>query len=403
MEALDKIKRAHVAIMRHHEFCQFSGILACGEVIIDPNCPTAATNGWDVRYGPAFIAPLRDKQVRFLVLHENMHKAYKHLWLWKALYKENARLANMAADYFINTALIEADPKGDFIEFVEGGIPHEPKYIGWSVLQIFSDLKQQQQQKQKQGGSGSGSGDEDGDEQGGLDAHEWDDAEDGSGKGAERTQQERDNEIERALRHGEVVRKNLARGRGDGNSAGKFGDLLTPEVDWRNVLREFVQETCAGRDDSTWRRPARRYIADNIYMPSCISERMEHLVIGMDTSGSCFGTSTMTRFVTELATIIEHVKPSKVTVIYWDSSVRAVQEFEDGQFALADLKPYGGGGTDGSVLFDYLRDKQISPAAIVQFTDGYVGDWGTSEWPTLWAITSKHLVAPFGTSLHITD
>ena len=37
--------------------------------------------------------------------------------------------------------------------------------------------------------------------------------------------------------------------------------------------------------------------------------------------------------------------------------------FEDGQFAVQDLKPKGGGGTDGAVLFDYLREKNINPAA----------------------------------------
>jgi hypothetical protein len=52
------------------------------------------------------------------------------------------------------------------------------------------------------------------------------------------------------------------------------------------------------------------------------------------------------------------------------------------------------------VLFDYLRDKHITPQAIVQFTDGYVGSWGRSDVPTLWAITSD-LVAPFGTSIKV--
>jgi len=65
-----------------------------------------------------------------------------------------------------------------------------------------------------------------------------------------------------------------------------------------------------------------------------------------------------------------------------------------------DLKPKGGGGTDGSVLFDYIKEKRMTPQAIVQFTDGYVGDWGSTTVPTLWAITSD-MVAPFGTTIHI--
>jgi len=127
---------------------------------------------------------------------------------------------------------------------------------------------------------------------------------------------------------------------------------------------------------------------------------MTELVIGFDTSGSCFGTDEMTRFVSEITTIIEQVKPSKVHVIYWDTAVAGHQTFEDGQFAVQDLKPKGGGGTDGSVLFDYIKEKRMTPQAIVQFTDGYVGDWGSTTVPTLWAITSD-MVAPFGTTIHI--
>jgi predicted metal-dependent peptidase len=127
---------------------------------------------------------------------------------------------------------------------------------------------------------------------------------------------------------------------------------------------------------------------------------MTELVIGFDTSGSIFGGEEMTRFVTEIKTIVEDVKPSKVHVIYWDTRIAGHQTFEDGQFAVQDLRIKGGGGTDGSVLFDYLREKNINPQAIVQFTDGYVGDWGRSDVPTLWAITSD-LQAPFGTSIKV--
>ena len=61
-------------------------------------------------------------------------------------------------------------------------------------------------------------------------------------------------------------------------TAGKLGsngnrnldELMQPQVDWREVLREFVQTTCTGSDYSTWKRPNRRYIGADIYMPSGI-------------------------------------------------------------------------------------------------------------------------------------
>lgn len=407
MQALDRIRRAHVAIMRHPEFCLFSGVLACGKVDIVEDIPTACTDGWDVKYNGKWVETLTEKQIRFVVLHEAMHKAYKHLYMWQRLFKENARHANVAADYFVNTSLLLNPEGASFLEFIPNGIPAEPKYVGWSVQQIYDDLKQQaKNQKGKKGqgqgqqGEGQGQpGDDDGEGEGGHDQHDWEGAKETTAQEAEKQAKE----IERALRHGEVVRKNLRRGMGAGTANGEFGDLLTPEIDWRRALRDFVQETCQGRDDATWRKVNRRFLADDVYMPGMVSERLEELVIGMDTSGSCFGTNTMTRFVTELTSVVESVKPSKVHVIYWDSAIAGHQVFEDGQFAVAELNPGGGGGTDGSVLFKYLKEKNIKPTAIVQFTDGYVGEWGDTTTPTLWAITTKSINAPFGTSLHITD
>lgn len=388
MEALDRIRKAHIKIMQHKKACVYAGVLACGKVEVTTDIPTAATNGWDVKYNPEFVKKFlsTDEELRFVVLHEATHKAYRHLHTWQDLHEEDPHLANVAADYFVNGALMDMDDGEGFIKMPSVGIKPEPKYRGWSVKQIFEDLKQQQEE----GGQG-GQGD-------GLDSHDWADAKPGDEQ-SQKEAEARGQEIARAIRQGEILRRKLA-GKGAGGMDGVFGDLLAPRVDWRKALREFVQEMCQGRDESSWRKPNRRYLAEDIYMPSMQGITMTELVIGFDTSGSCFGGDEMTRFVSEIKTIIEQVKPSKVHVIYWDTAVAGHQIFEDGQFAVQDLKPKGGGGTDGSVLFEYLKEKRITPQAIVQFTDGYVGDWGQTNVPTLWAITTD-MVAPFGTTIHI--
>lgn len=387
MSAQDRVKKAHIAIMQHKVFCGFSGVLACGKVSFTDALPTAATDGWNVIYNPEFIDTklASDPELRFVVLHEATHKAYRHLHVWRGLHDENPQLANVAADHFVNLALEDADKGAGFIKMPSVGVKPDPKYRGWSVAQIFHDLKKQQQ---KGGGQ----------PQEGMDDHDWDGAENGEAKDPVEAQRRAD-EIQRALRQGEMLRKKLA-GKGAGSEDGIFGDLLAPKVDWRKVLREFVQETCQGRDESSWRRPNRRYLSQDVYMPSMVGVTMTELVVGIDTSGSVFGGEEMTRFVSELTTIIEQVKPSKTHVIYWDSEVAGHQTFEDGQFAVQDLRVKGGGGTDGSVLFSYLRDKGINPQAIVQFTDGYVGNWGSTAVPTLWCITSN-VSAPFGTTIQL--
>ena len=384
MNVQDRIKKAHIAIMQHITFCSYSGILACGKVKVNDDVSTAATNGWDVYYNPDFIEQYMkpDPELRFLILHEAQHKAYRHLQVWRALHDENAQLANIAADHFVNLSLVDMDAGEGFIKMPSVGVQPDPKYRGWSVKQIFEDLKAN--------GEGQGQGDGDG-----MDEHDWENAM--SGDPAK--EQERANEIQRAIRQGEIVRRKMA-GKGAGGADGVFGDLLQPKIDWKKVMRDFITETCAGRDESSWRKPNRRFLSYDVYMPSMVGTTMTELVIGFDTSGSIFGGDEMTVFVSEIKTIIEDIKPTKVHVIYWDTEVAGHQTFEEGQFAVQNLNIKGGGGTDGSVLFTYLKEHNINPQAIVQFTDGYVGDWGNTNVPTLWAVTSD-LVAPFGTTIRV--
>ena len=386
MSVPDRIKRAHIAIMQHKVFAGYSGVLSCGKVKFDDNIPSACTNGWDVIYNPQFVEQYMptDPELRFLVLHEATHKAFRHLHVWREIHEEDAHLANVAADLFVNLALVDADKGEGFVKMPSVGIQPDPQYRGMSVGQIYQKLKED---PPPEGGSG------------GMDDHDWDDAQDGT---SSEEAQKRADEIQRALRQGEMLRKKLA-GKGAGADDGIFGDVLAPKVDWKKALRDFIQETCAGRDEATWRKPNRRYLSQDIYMPSMQGVTLNELVIGFDTSGSVFGGDEMTRFVSELKVIIEQVKPAKCHVIYWDTAVAGHQVFEDGQFAVQDLKVKGGGGTDGAVLFDYLREKRIEPQAIVQFTDGYVGNWGNTNVPTLWAITTSGMAAPFGTSIDLSN
>jgi predicted metal-dependent peptidase len=249
MNASDRIKRSHVAIMRHKKFCTFSGLLSCGNVEVTKTIPTACTDGWNRKYNPDFVDSLDDAQLNLLVLHECCHVAYRHLHVWKDLWKENAKLANIAADHFVNLALMDTDAGAGFIKMPKVGIQPEVKYRGKSVRQIIEDLKQNPPPEDPGGGSGGE----------GVDEHDW---ENGTSQSPAEAEAQGD-EIQRAMRQGEAVRRKLA-GTGAGGADGMFGDLLTPKVDWRKLLRDFITETCAGRDESTWARPNRRYLAEDI-------------------------------------------------------------------------------------------------------------------------------------------
>ena len=390
MTPMDRIKKAKVDIMRHQRFCAFSGVMACGTTTVDANInpPTACTDGFNYKYHPDFVGSLKDTELRFVILHECVHAAGKHLHMWRSLWKRDRMLTNIAADHFVNLSLVDMDKGEGFITMPSVGIKPEPRYRGWNIEQIFNDLMQQSE-GQPQGGAGDG--------EGSMDGHDWD----GAGELSQEQQQAQAREIDRALRQGEMMARK--RGQGKGNADGLIGELLKPKVDWREQLREFVQAQCQGRDESTWRRPNRRFLASGDYMPSSISETMGPLVVGLDTSGSCFDGGTVTRFVSELQAVIDAVNPESVRVVCWDWEVRTDQTFEQDQFNVPALKVRGGGGTDGAVLFDHLRKNPgtTKPSAVIQLTDGAVGDFGHYDVPTLWVITERGINAPWGQTIHM--
>lgn len=403
MNVPDRVKKNTISIMKHKKFCAFSGVIACGKVIYSKEIATACTNGWDTQYNEAFIREHCDTEpkLRFLILHEAVHKAYRHLHVWRALWSEDAQTANIAMDHFVNLSLLNTDAGEGFIVMPDVGVQPDQKYKGWSVVMIYKDIKKECKGKGKDGegkpggqpGEGKGNGEGEG-EPTGMDEHDWKGAAE-----AKEVTKERDDEIGRAIRQGEAMRKKLA-GKGSADGDGQFGELLNPVIDWKKVLREFVTELCSGKDESSWKKPNRRLLADDIIMPALMGTSMGELVIGFDTSGSVFCGKEMDRFATEIEQIAKMVMPKKIHVIYWDTRVKGHQTFDEGQFVVNKLVPKGGGGTDGAVLFDYLRDKRMTPDAIVQFTDGYVGDWGNSKTPTLWAVTTE-MKSPWGTTVRV--
>ena len=387
MNTLDRIKKSHIAIMRHPTFCAFSGVVATGKVEVSDTCPTAYTNGWDVTYGDKFAQSLSDPELRFVVLHEALHKSYRHLNVWKSLWDQDKRRTNIAADHFVNLALSDADNGEGFITMPALGIQPNPEYRGLSVKQIFERLQDESDESDEQGkGGGQGDGS-------GLDEHDFD----GASQSSAEEQSKQAEEIQRALRQGEAVARTRGKGKGSGSL---MADILAPKIDWRQQLRAFVQETCAGRDESTWSKPNRRFVGDGVYMPSMISEKVGELVVIIDTSGSCFTGTVITAFASELAAIVDQVKPNKVRTLYVDDHIHGEQVFEDGQFAVAQLKVQGGGGTDLRLGFDYINEKRYTPQAAIVFTDGYTPFGSAPNYPVLWVMTTD-VSAPWGQTLPI--
>jgi len=399
-----RLSKAVVDIMANPKYVALAGVMMIGDRYIADDIPTACTNGRDEMYGRAFVDELTDAELRFLILHETYHKLYRHLTTWKHLYDESPQLANMACDYVINCKITDDNTDG-FAVMPEIGLM-DIKYRGWDSARVYDDLKQKhEEQQQQQDGSGGSGTPQDGNgtpqdgsgmpQDVGMDSHDWEGAQALTGE----EQRELARDIDEAIRQGAMAAGKL--GTGDNRD---LAELLEPQIDWREVLREFITDTCTGSDYSTWARPNRRYRSLGVYLPSGISEQVGELVVAIDTSGS-IGSRELSAFLTEVKSICDTVHPSKVRLLYWDTRVCADEEYElhelDG--LIASTKPAGGGGTMVECVPEYLRDNGISPQAAIILTDGYLGgSWGTWTCPTLWTILdNRSATSDVGKTVHI--
>tara|TARA_R110000787_G_scaffold171222_1_gene283865 strand:+ start:1601 stop:2797 length:1197 start_codon:yes stop_codon:yes gene_type:complete len=390
----DRLTKAHIRVMTSPEFCMFSGVLSIGDVTFTQDIPTACTNGRDVMYNPDFVDTLNDKELTFLVLHEAIHKAFQHMTMWKKLFKEDARLANMAADYVVNSSILEADPNSRRCELPEGALI-DKRYNNMTTKQIFDLLKKN---PPPQGGKGSSSKSGTGKDSGEtLDSHDWEGAEKMSEEEKKTTQKQ----IDQALRQGEVIR-----GKMQGNVNRGVKELLEPQVNWREQLRDFVTTISRSKDETSFRRPHRRFIGQDIYMPSMVGNSINKIILAGDLSGS-ISKETERVFITEMIQVCKDVNPNSIDLLWWDSAVQGHETYLEGDYdtILQRTKPSGGGGTLVSCVNRFIEQKRLEPDVVIILTDGYVeNDWGGHwNYPTLWAITDKRNVSPHGKSIYIDE
>ena len=378
LTAEQRIEKCHVKLMRHKQFCLFSGLFMVGKVVVDETTPTAKTNGVNVTYGREFVDSLNDKQLAFLILHENMHKAYRHLQVWEKLWKKNAQLANAACDYVINLQIRDYDPTGGDVEMPTDangealGLIDE-KYRGMDAHQVFLLLEKEQEQQQ-QGGSGGGAQ--------GMDEHDWENAQEGTPEEQEQVAKE----IEGALRQGAILA-----GKMGGNVSREMQDLLTPKVNWKDALRDFVKTSTQGKDQTTWRRLHKRYIGMDIIMPSTYDEKVGSIVVAVDTSGS-IGNAELAQFLSEVKCICDEVSPEKIDLLYWDTNVAGHETYMGAELAslTETTQAKGGGGTSPECVPHYMKKESLDPECVIMLTDGYIDRQDPNDWqigkPIMWCI-----------------
>ena len=387
---MTRIKKAHVAMMKHPQTALYSGVMLMGtsEVVEDAKF-TAYTDGVSKKYGLKFLKTIdSNAKLRGLVLHENLHVALKHIQRGVDMWKKDSRIANISADYVVNGIIKDIDGK------VAGGVERivelpdnayqDDMFSNWSMREVFNHLMKNPPPE----GNGGGEG-------GDGDVHDFENCKDLTHEEAKAMSEV----IDKALREGGILA-----GRMGATVPRAIADLLEPKIDWREVLREFVTSATRGSDETTWRRMNKRYLANDMYVAGYEAETMGEVTIAIDTSGS-IGSAELTEFASELASICGVCCPERVRILWWDTQVHGEQIFETDYADIATLlKPLGGGGTNVSCVSEYITKHKLNSECVIVFTDGYLEDnikWNITM-PSLWLVTqNKSFEPPQGKKVNV--
>ena len=366
-----RISKAKTALILEHPF--IGSVALNMPMSIDNSVPTAATNGKRVLFNEEFCNGLSDEELKFLVAHECMHPMLEHNFRRG---ERDTYKWNQAADYVINKLLTDEG----IGKMPEQGLLDDNIYKqgGGTSDGIFNLLPDTPQDGQGNGGQGQ----------------PLDSCEDGQGSPAEVSQQQAEWKVKVA----QAAQSAKMMGKMSAGLERLVDEILKPKVDWRDVLQRFVVK-CRS-DQRSWARPNRRFLSQGLYLPSVSGESLGEIAFAVDCSGS-IGQDEINQFASEITTVWQDQRPTKVHVIYFDSEVSHYDEF--GQDDEPVVKPHGGGGTAFSPVFNYMTEHGIEPVACIFLTDLCCDDFGDApDYPVLWVSTHDEK-APFGEVVMMED
>ena len=374
MELERRIAKAKTALILEHPF--FGNLAMNMPFELSEDVPTAATNGSRVLFNPSFCEPLKDEELLFLVAHEVCHPMLEHIF---RLNGRDHKRWNYAGDAVINP-MLEDEGIG---RFIEGGVMDRDllERGGGTTDGVYNLLPPMPED----GDGGYGDG-----------MKPYDDIED-AGEGSSPAEIEQ-KKAEWKVKVAQAAQSAKMMGKMSAGLERLVDEILKPKVDWRDVLQRFVVK-CRS-DQRSWARPNRRFLSQGLYLPSVSGESLGEIAFAVDCSGS-IGQDEINQFASEISTVWQDQRPTKVHVIYFDSEVSHYDEFEQDDEPV--VKPHGGGGTAFSPVFKYMMEHGIEPVACIFLTDLCCDDFGDApDYPVLWVSTHDDK-APFGEVVMMED
>lgn len=385
MKQIDNLTKAKAALILDQPF--FASLLLSMPMVENNSIPTLATDGESIQYNDKFLKSLSLQETIFILAHETLHCALMHM------YRRNERDPNrwnIAADYVINEILVNDDigsmPEGGLLD---SDLVDKGNGTAEGVYKLLPDNPENKKGNKKGNDKGPSQYPGAGQPGGALD--QVNDASNDPAKNAEK-------EAEMKVRVLQAANAAKMAGKLSAGLKRLIGESTETRTNWREVLRRFFSERA--KIDYSFARPKRRFLADDLYLPSLTGEKLGEIVIAVDCSGS-ISDSIIAEFEKEIKAIVEDTKPSKVNVLYFDTEILNTDSFEFEEEI--KINPIGGGGTSFAPIFEYIEKEALDVSACVVLTDLCSSDFGEPpSCPVLWASIESGK-APFGEIVFIKE
>lgn len=398
---------------------------------LDGNIPTAATDGEKISFSPKFLDELCDDELDFVLMHEVLHVALRHVARRESRDPERF---NIACDIVVNSNILSSF-NGDKSRISIRGYgtsmhlaPDGREGAEYTAEQVYDMLPE------TPSGNGSfkvdfgdetdaGGGLSNGNDAGGGSSRKGNE---GGEKGRRRkkkvgggtrwddhskwaTAQNENDEREKA----EIWRRAVAEAaegmeiRSAGNSWGSvpefakriLKEIREPQNDWRTVLADFVQEEIC---DYSFSPPDKRYGDSPFFLPDFndAHEVVRKILFAVDTSGSISDDMLVAAYSEVLGAIAQFGGALEGFLGYFDAVFYPPKPFSEPQDVL-DNRPIGGGGTNFHSVFEYVKKEMTSdpPASIIILTDGVAPfplESAAMGIPVLWVLHGDGVTPPWG-------
>lgn len=378
----DKIRAAYKGLKLNKNMPLASRIIAAQTCISEyPGMSSImGTNGKEIFVNSDRLDPsLTVKQIMTIFVHETMHILYNHIYRSRSL---NGMLYNIAADYFDNS-LIAEDPNLDLPE----GALLDARYT-YKTFNSVEDLYRFLQRNQNEENSKKSNNEQtksedktdsfgqaktrdvDRENQGDIRDSEEEQPESHSKYGNHNNWKElNQKEIEEVDRKIQSAIETVSQMCGSHSSIidRKIQELkIEPKVNWKREIKIFPQ-SLAGEKEKTWKRPNRRCLAMDLYLPKKVSTvKKPHVLFFIDTSGS-ISDRLAAEFLEEAKFSYTY---SHITLGCFDTRVYNVKKVENKE-DLEKYKVIGGGGTDFNEIFKWIEIQPNTYDGLIILTDGY--------------------------------